>query len=131
MDLRLSYLLLGATLISIYNASTGEYTTMHLIIVFLLSILICVSLLYLYDYLTKCQCDSNCRCMIDGVCRYNSVGKSCKCGCNMIEGFQGSYLYPYDYSSIYYWPAGYWYTGCNETMFGDVKCLPHTSNPYW
>jgi hypothetical protein len=129
MDLRLSYLL-GVTLATIYNASTGEYTTVELVLGFLIATLLGVSLLFIYDYLTKCQCDSNCKCMVNGVCRYNSMGKSCECERN-IEGFQGSYLFPYDYTGIYYWPAGYWYTGCNETMFGDVKCLPLNANPYW
>lgn len=97
---------------------------------FILSSIIITSLLFLYDYYSRCNCDPDCKnCMINGSCKYDKI---CKCGCkDNIEGFQGSYHIPYDYSGIYYWPAGYWYTGCNETMFGDVKCLPRTANPYW
>ena len=46
---------------------------------------------------------------------------------NDLEGFFGGYYYPYDYP--YYWP--YFYSGCNQTMFGDIKCLPLTYNPFW
>lgn len=44
-----------------------------------------------------------------------------------VEGFFGGYYYPYDYP--FYWP--YFYSGCNETMFGDIKCLPFYANPFW
>lgn len=43
------------------------------------------------------------------------------------EGFFGGYHYPYDYP--YYWP--YFYSGCNQTMFGDVKCHPLSNHPFW
>ena len=43
------------------------------------------------------------------------------------EGFVGGYYYPYDYP--YYWP--YFYSGCNQTMFGDIKYLPLSYNPFW
>ena len=43
------------------------------------------------------------------------------------EGFLDSYVYPYDYPFIY---PGYFYSGCNETIFGDIKCLPKEAYPF-
>jgi hypothetical protein len=43
------------------------------------------------------------------------------------EGFLDSFVYPYDYPFIY---PGYFYSGCNETVFGDIKCLPKSAYPF-
>lgn len=110
-------------------------------------IIICVITVYNYRFDTDCECDSKCTKTPDGKCDCN-VG--CKCGCrntsipeqkllksesttsvqeskDSVEGFFGGYYYPYDYP--YYWP--YFYSGCNETIFGDIKCLPFYANPFW
>jgi hypothetical protein len=53
---------------------------------------------------------------------------------NVNEGFYGSYRNPY-YQPYYYWPYNYWlynyYSGCNEDVFGNIKCLPFAANPFW
>jgi hypothetical protein len=43
------------------------------------------------------------------------------------ENFLDSFVYPYDYPYIY---PGYFYSGCNETVFGDIKCLPKSAYPF-
>lgn len=43
------------------------------------------------------------------------------------EGFFGGYVYPMDY--YYYWP--FFYSGCNEDVFGNIKCLPQSAHPFW
>lgn len=57
----------------------------------------------------------------------SSIESETSTGGEIKEGFFGSYYYPYN--STYYWP--YFYTGCNENVFGDIKCLPMYINPFW
>lgn len=123
-------------------------------------IAVCIICIYNYgfDKGQGCGCDTKCTGNNDGMCGCDA---GCKCGCKTpinpggksksemsqgpdntsegtktetnpesgseIENFFGGYYYPYDYP--YYWP--YFYSGCNETMFGDVKCLPMYMNPFW
>jgi hypothetical protein len=99
-------------------------------------IVVCIIYVYNHRFVQRCECDSKCTGSNDGKC---GCDDRCKCGCKtnkseteqesetLVEKFFGGYRYPYDYP--YYWP--YFYSGCNETMFGDVKCLPMYMNPFW
>jgi len=99
-------------------------------------IVVCIIYVYNHSFAQRCECDLKCTGNNDGKC---GCDDGCKCGCKtkkseteqesetLVEKFFGGYRYPYDYP--YYWP--YFYSGCNETMFGDVKCLPMYMNPFW
>lgn len=104
-------------------------------------IAVCIICVYNIDPDQKCGCDKKCTGSNKNNCECDD---ECECGCKnkqninktsttkqesetIVEKFFGGYRYPYDYP--YYWP--YFYSGCNETMFGDVKCLPFNANPFW
>jgi hypothetical protein len=49
-----------------------------------------------------------------------------------IENFFGGYYdrgYPYDFPFPNYYP--FYYSGCNENVFGEINCLPKLSSLYY